>query len=483
MPSLTNEIKSLTIPWLLQDIWKNRKTGTVVLEQKGNTAKVFFRQGEIIFASSNSDDRTLGEVLVRNGKITQPQLDKCAKVMSKTNKKIGTVLFEMGIITPQDLVSQATLLAKQNILALFGWRTGAYRFEENQLPAAEIVPLPLNTRELILEGVRSLEWQEIRQTLPQSDTIVRKTRDATPLFQDSLFNQDELKVLSLVSGNQSMQQICDQSGIGDLKTLTALYLLLSLRKIEEGRGQVSFATEPTAPVTAPSEEATVTREMLQSAHDSLDIQNYYEILGVGHGSTPQEIKTAYFTLAKLYHPDRYRDTNLSDLRPKLETLMINLSEAYGVLSVKTKRDQYNLDLASGVKKYRKEAQTSAESEEINKASAEAQYNEGLKQMRVQNFWGAEEAFRWAVRLDPSRPEYYFYQGSALAHLPRRRHEAEEFFLKAINMAPSRIEYYLELGNYYMRGGLKPKAQVVYEKALKRDPNSEKVKQAIKKMGT
>ena len=473
----SGEIKNFTIPWVLQDLWKARKTGTLVLEQDGNTVKVFFRQGEIIFAASNGDDRMMGEVLVRTGKITQAQLDKCDKIVSKTNKKIGTVLFEMGVITPQNLVAQAKLQAKQNTLALFMWRKGAYRFEDSLIPGAEIVPLQMNTQELIIEGVRGLDWQEIRQALPQSATKVWKTRDATPLFQDVHFNQDELRVLSLMNGGQSMQQICELSGIGDLKTLTALYLFLSLRRVEEGQGLT--AAEPVAPITAPSEEATLTREMLQSAHDSLAIQNYYEILGVGHGATPQEIKTAYFTLAKLYHPER---TDLGDLRPKLETLMINLSEAYGVLSAKAKRDQYNLDLASGTKKYRQETQTAAESEEINKASAEAQYNEGMKQYRVQNFWGAEEAFRWAVRLDPSRPEYFFSQGSALAHLPRRRHEAEEFFIKALTMAPSRIEYYLELGNYYVRNGLKPKALVVYEKALKRDPNSDKIKQAIKKIG-
>jgi Flp pilus assembly protein TadD len=481
LPS-SNDIKNLTIPWLFQDIRKARKTGTGVFEQGEAMIKVFFRQGDVIFASSNIDDDAMAEFMLRTGRITQAQLDKSAAIMARTNKKFGTVLFEMGVITPQDLVAQVKLQEKQNVLVLFSWREGQCRFEDGLLPGAEIVPLQMDTGELIIEGVRGLDWQEIRQSLPPPNTVVRRVIDPAPLFSSTQLNQEEHRVLSLINSKVSIQKLCDLSGIGDLKTLTALYTLLALRVVEEGAREAPAAVEQTPAETKTAGEVLLTREMLQNAYDSLAIQNYYEILGVGHGATPQEIKTAYFALARLYHPDRYANTELTDMKEKLETLMINLSEAYGVLNVKAKRDQYNLDLASGTKKYQKEAQTSAESEEANKVSAAAQFDEGMKQYRVQNFWGAEEAFRWAVRLDPSKPEYVFYQGVALAHLPRRRHEAEEFFIKAINMSSSKVEYYLELGNYYAKNGLRAKAMVVYEKALKRYPTSEKIKQAIKKIG-
>ena len=108
------------------------------------------------------------------------------------------------------------------------------------------------------------------------------------------------------------------------------------------------------------------------------------------------------------------------------------------------------------------------------------FNEGMKRFKGGDFWGAEEAFQWAMRLDPDNAEYVFRRGINLARIPRRGHEAEEVFAQAIKMAPSKIEYSLELGNFFARSGLKTKALSVYQDALKRNPNSEKIKQAIQK---
>jgi tetratricopeptide (TPR) repeat protein len=76
----------------------------------------------------------------------------------------------------------------------------------------------------------------------------------------------------------------------------------------------------------------------------------------------------------------------------------------------------------------------------------------------------------------------FRRGLTLARVPRRGHEAEDYFVKAIEMAPNKIEYYLELSSFYMRTGLKAKALALLQDALKRDPLSPKINEAIKKAG-
>jgi molecular chaperone DnaJ len=63
-------------------------------------------------------------------------------------------------------------------------------------------------------------------------------------------------------------------------------------------------------------------------------RDYYEVLGVGRGSSSEEIKRAYRKLARQYHPDVNKD-NGAEARFK------EINEAYEVLSDQRKRSAYD----------------------------------------------------------------------------------------------------------------------------------------------
>jgi curved DNA-binding protein CbpA len=66
------------------------------------------------------------------------------------------------------------------------------------------------------------------------------------------------------------------------------------------------------------------------------MRDYYEVLGISRGATPQEIRTAYKRLAKLYHPDRNPGNH------QAEDLFKSINEAYHVLCNPLKKSQYDL---------------------------------------------------------------------------------------------------------------------------------------------
>ena len=119
MAGLSGIEKDLQIPWLFQDIKNEKKTGTAVLEKDGATKKVYFSNGDIVFASSSLNEDRLPEVLVRTGKITAEQRDALIEAVRTSGKQEGTVLFERGIIKPADLVDQVNLQVKRIIQDLF----------------------------------------------------------------------------------------------------------------------------------------------------------------------------------------------------------------------------------------------------------------------------------------------------------------------------------------------------------------------------
>ena len=66
-----------------------------------------------------------------------------------------------------------------------------------------------------------------------------------------------------------------------------------------------------------------------------NLRNYYEILGVTKKSSSEDVKRAYRSLARKYHPDRNPGDKMAEERFK------DINEAYEVLSDASKRSQYD----------------------------------------------------------------------------------------------------------------------------------------------
>ena len=67
-------------------------------------------------------------------------------------------------------------------------------------------------------------------------------------------------------------------------------------------------------------------------------KDYYEIMEVSYDISKEDLKRAYYYLAKLYHPD---------INPRTGNLFKEITEAYNVLKDPIKRREY--DLSQGIK--------------------------------------------------------------------------------------------------------------------------------------
>lgn len=506
----SGDITQMTIPWLFQSLRSRSRTGTAVFEHvQGQTAekavrKVYFKNGDVTFASSNLQEDWLGRSLVRAGKLTEQQCLASEELVPKTGKKQGAILVELGFLTPQTLVEGVKFQVKQIILGLFRVRMGTYRFDEGPLPMADIIPLQMSTGNVILEGVTSQDWKDIRKALPLPTTVIRPANDPSCLYQDAQLTQDQRTVLSFIDGKRSIEEICSLSGIGDFNAMKAVYVLLALQMAEEGQikteEEMTFAREavreavrPKAAVPAePSQPAepdiVVTREMIQEAFAALPRQDHFEILGVDRAATAVQIKKAYFRLAKAYHPDRHFDAAMADMKDKLDALFDRIHKAYEALSDKVKRVEYEQEIArrkteeaqrpTGDDFVEKKADEYVENYAEKAARAAVQFDNGMKDFKGGNYWGAVEAFSWAARLDPLKAPYFFYLGLCLSSIPRRKHEAEEHLRKALEIDPTKVEYHIELSNLYLTSGMKTRALGVLNNALEHVSWKDKIEEAI-----
>jgi curved DNA-binding protein CbpA len=114
----------------------------------------------------------------------------------------------------------------------------------------------------------------------------------------------------------------------------------------------SGASHPAAALYDPNEldeaidlELARKRQILDLYY-RLDALNHYEVFEIAPDADKKAVKSAYFAIVALYHPDRYFGKKLGSFKPKLERIFARLTEAHDVLARQQERDAYDAYLRS-----------------------------------------------------------------------------------------------------------------------------------------
>jgi curved DNA-binding protein CbpA len=87
------------------------------------------------------------------------------------------------------------------------------------------------------------------------------------------------------------------------------------------------------------------RKRIDELYIALDRLDHYQVLGLDRAAQREEVRTAYFQLSKVFHPDTMFRKRLGPYKSKMEAIFRRLTEAYEVLGKKRARDDYDRHLA------------------------------------------------------------------------------------------------------------------------------------------
>jgi tetratricopeptide (TPR) repeat protein len=460
---LKGDLKEQSLPAILVHLNSIRATGTLRVRTGAFEKRMYLIEGNAIFASSTYEDDRLGEMLLKAGKINLEQYNRSVEMLKKTGKRQGAILVELGYLTPKDLFWGVKYQVQEIICSLFQLESGQYEFISGDVPEDEVITLKISMGKLIFEGVRRINnWTRIKREMPDMKQRLRLSSDPRRLFQEIDFGPDEKEILSLANGNRTIEEILNTFSKGSFPALKSLYILysigiLELTEKEDGTESINIE-DLTASIH--EEEAEFVKEA-EELFSRLHELSPSELLGISDNATPLEIKKRYYKLAKKFHPDRFFNIQHESVKSKLTVLFDAITKAYNSLK----------DGAVATSKpAMKESENEVEPVD-NQTMAYEQYRRGMHEYKEGNYWQASEAFRWATRLDPERPLYWSYLGLSLCNQPRRLKEAEEAILQAIRLEPYKARHYANLGNIYLKAGLKKRARRQFEKALQYDPRN------------
>lgn len=205
---------------------------------------------------------------------------------------------------------------------------------------------------------------------------------------------------------------------------------------------------------------------LGEAYEKLERGTYFEILGVDVNTPVPEIRQRYFELAKLYHPDWFKDSRQLG---HAERIFVLVNEAYDTLSNETKRLEYLRSL-----KALDEQKSRVEQEKHREQQRMLQKGRSLLQA---NKWDdACEFFRGAIHKDaPDAPLFKTFYAWAIFNRdyrtqPKVLAKAEKILQDVLTETPELAEAFFVRGKIYRQLDQLNKAKRFFDKALTLDPD-------------
>src|SRR2546428_59699 len=226
--AIKGSLKEASLPDVLQVLALGQKTGCLSIADRSNFGYIYFDKGRICYASIVNRRDRLGDILVKHQKITSNQLDAAIHRQSKErDKKLGEILVGMGVISQEDLERYMRVQIEESVYYLFTWTQGTFNFESEVRPERQDFLVNINPESLLLEGARRVdEWSLIEKKIPSFDLIFTVDKDRLAISEAAL-TETQQRVLPLLDGARDMNQVIEDSGLGEFEIGKALYGLIT----------------------------------------------------------------------------------------------------------------------------------------------------------------------------------------------------------------------------------------------------------------
>ena len=133
--------------------------------------------------------------------------------------------------------------------------------------------------------------------------------------------------------------------------------------------------------------------------------DHFALLGVAESVGPEELRKAYFALARQLHPDRLSALQVADAKRDAQRLFAQVNAAFAVLSDPQQRAAYVQILRRGGEAAIRSEQAQAEQQTARVLEAEEAYRRGEQALRRDQISTAITEFARALELDPDEADY------------------------------------------------------------------------------
>lgn len=248
-PGLRGDLRVVPLAEVLQLLDVQEQSGVLTVERSGARVDIYFRRGRVDQAVADGvpEEFLLGrfvldaELMQRSDfeSFIEQRTDSAAAGapggIGKVNQRlIGLSLVKLGFLSETDLKACLTRQSSELIYEILRWRHGRFRFSAGlELPPYVIdAALGLDVEAVLMEGYRRVdEWHLIERAIDNFDVVFLRNEDSVAQMGRGRLTREELAVLELVNGKNSVKELIRKSRMGSFEVSKMLYRLLSIKLV------------------------------------------------------------------------------------------------------------------------------------------------------------------------------------------------------------------------------------------------------------
>lgn len=532
--AIKGSLKEASLADVCQLLALGLKTGSLSVTDRSNFGQIYFDEGRVTFARVVNRRDRLGDLMVRDGLITHEQIDHViAMQRERPDRRMGELLVECGFISPSQLELYVRVQIEEAIYYLFNWDRGSFYFEANEKPDPGEILVSINPESLLMEGARRVdEWSLIEKKIPSLDLIFEVDRERLEEADVDL-TEDQKRILPLLDGARSLQEIVEQTGVVEFDVGKAMYGLLQAgfaqrvgkrETAQPGRAREADVQEHRNLAVAfyqagMTEEATREyRKVLELRPHDLDAKHRLALIALLEGQHREAMRrlkgileeggprySAFMNMAHvLLHLGRAPDAVLvleeaEALRPgtpaaalaravahlhtgavrEAQTALAHYRERAGAGATLPARYYHTAALASAVAGELAAARELLESGlELHPHAAPLHLLAGVVAEREGHLERAGEHYHHALDEDANLPQAHKNLGD-VAYRQGLHEDAAEHFEKAVELAPDLgDDVYAKLGNVHYKQFRREQAVECWKRALELNPHNQVVRNTL-----
>jgi curved DNA-binding protein CbpA len=453
---------------LIREIGEVSGSGALRLSRDRAKAVVYFENGDVAFAASNIRAHRLVEFLKRTGILDEGAAGSLAP--KATDEEVLSLLVESRRIRADRVSPIRASHVAEVLRGVLLWTDGDWQFDSRVRIAGD-TRVEIDVRRLLLESTRHLPATYLSSRFADASEQLELAHGNGQ--QPSLLPAEAF-VLSRITGPTSVNELLSVSGMNEEETLQSLYALAICGAVKRAAWETpQFNDSATASAAAKTEAVDERVDTVEDFFARIEkASSYYDLLGVGHQASADEIKNAYHSLARRYHPDRFHQAD-AQFRNQIESAFARVAQAYEVLGDQSSRATYDAQFAgpasAGAASTATRDRSPASAKAPTNRRAESSFQRGVAAVNQRQPQQAVRFFAEAASLEPRCARYRAEYGRALIEDPKTRRLAEFELKAAIALEPNNTSYRVALAELYRALGLRRRAEGELQRALTVDP--------------